>query len=36
MAGFKSKSIAALAACVAAVDAAALQPRQYKTLVNSV
>ncbi|KAI1526793.1 leupeptin-inactivating enzyme 1 precursor [Pyrenophora tritici-repentis] len=35
MAGFKSKSIAALAACVAAVDAAALQPRQYKTLVNS-
>ncbi|CAN9140434.1 unnamed protein product [Alternaria alternata] len=29
------KSIAVAAACVAAVDAAAIQPRQYKTLVDS-
>jgi len=30
------KSIAVAAACAAAVDAAAIQPRQYKTLVDSV
>lgn len=30
------KSITAAAACAAAVNAAALQPRQYKTLVDSV